>query len=571
MSEAFVHGTAVVDLGVELGPGVRIWHFVHVSEGVKVGAGTSLGQNVFIAKDVRVGANVKVQNNVSLYEGVEIEDDVFLGPSAVFTNVLNPRAHVSRKHEYRRTRVGRGATIGANATVVCGHDIGAYAFVAANATVTRDVPAYALVMGTPARQTGWMCACGEKLAALDFEGEAGCASCGARYALGASRCTRLEPAAPSEEAPAPIPMLDIEAQNAPLRPMLRAAFERVMDSGQFILGPEVEALEAELCAQLGFAHAIGVSSGTDALLLALMALEVGPGDEVITTPFSFFATAGSVARLGARPVFVDIDPRSFQLDPKQVARAVSPKTKAILPVHLFGQAADMDALRQIADAHNLPLIEDAAQALGASYRGRAIGTLGAFGCFSFFPSKNLGGFGDGGLVTTERADLFERARLLRAHGAQPKYFHRVVGGNFRLDALQAALLRAKLPSLAGYAAQRRLHAAYYDARFAEAEQRGLLRVPARCEDGHVYNQYILRCEKRDLLRRALAEAGISSEIYYPLGLHLQACFKDLGGKPGDMPEAERACAEVLAIPVASELSHAQRERVADVVLRALGA
>ncbi len=567
MSEAFVHETAVVDQNVELGAGVRIWHFVHVSEGAKLGAGTSLGQNVFVGKGVRIGARVKVQNNVSLYEGVEVEDEVFLGPSAVFTNVVNPRAAVERKHAFRRTHVGRGASIGANATVVCGHDIGAYAFVAANATVTRDVKAFALVMGTPARQTAWMCACGERLAKLDASGEHRCSACGEGYTLEGGTCVPLKPAWDAEDAP--IPLIDVNAQNASLRPALRAAFERVMDSGHFILGPEVEALERSLCEQFGFEHAVGVSSGTDALLLALMALDIGPGDEVITTPFSFFATAGCIARVGARPVFVDIEPGTFLIDPKQVAHAINPKTKAILPVHLFGQAAEMSALTALAEQHGLPIIEDAAQALGATWDGRAVGTLGSFGCFSFFPSKNLGGFGDGGLLTTQREDLAARARMLRAHGAQPKYFHREIGGNFRLDALQAALLREKLPALHSYTARRRENAAYYNARFKEAQLGSLLRTPDEVHAGHVYNQYVLCSSKRDSLRAALLATGISCEVYYPLGLHLQACFEQLGGKFGDMPETERATAEVLAIPVSSELTHAQRARVADTVLAAL--
>jgi dTDP-4-amino-4,6-dideoxygalactose transaminase/acetyltransferase-like isoleucine patch superfamily enzyme len=568
MSQAFVHETAVIDSNVELGEGVRIWHLVHVSEGATIGPGTSLGQNVFIGKGVRVGAGVKVQNNVSLYEGVEIEDEVFLGPSAVFTNVINPRAHVERKHESRRTRVGRGATVGANATILCGNQIGSYALVAANATVTHDVPPFALVVGTPARQAGWVCACGEKLGGKELDGQTQCAACGAQYRIAIGHCA---PAAATEPTllPEPVPMLDVQAQNASLMPALRASFERVMTSGQFILGSEVEALERELCERFGYAHAIGVSSGTDALLLALMALEVGPGDEVITSPFSFFATAGVVARLGARPVFVDIDPASFNLDPRHLEMAITRKTKAIIPIHLFGQPADMDALAAVAANHNLPVIEDAAQALGATCRGRAVGTLGTFGCFSFFPSKNLGGFGDGGLLTTQRADLAERARILRSHGGQPKYYHRLVGGNFRLDALQAALLRAKLPLLGEYTEARRRNAAFYDEHFQAADLGSLLKPPARVEPGHVYNQYVVRTPKRDALRAALQAAGIASEVYYPLGLHLQQCFESLGGKVGDMPETERACAEVLAVPVAPELSRLQLQRVVDTVVASL--
>lgn len=562
MSSPFVHETAIIDADVKLGEGARIWHFVHVCSGAEIGAGASLGQNVFVARGVRVGARVKVQNNVSLYEGVEIEDDVFLGPSCVFTNVFNPRAFVERKNEYRPTRVGRGASIGANATIVCGNSIGEYAFVAANATVTKSVPAYALVVGTPARRTGWMCKCGEKLPSGPAPT---CAACGTSYRVSGERC---EPAAQANtKSDAPVPLLDLSAQNLPLLPEYQRAFERVMRHGQFILGPEVDAFEKALADKFGFKHAIGVSSGTDALLLAFMALGIGAGDEVITTAFSFFATGGCVSRVGAKPVFVDIDPVSFNLDPALVARAITPRTKAILPVHLFGQAADLDALRKLCEHHGIALIEDAAQALGATYRGTQVGTVGAFGCFSFFPSKNLGGFGDAGLLTTMRDDLAERARMLRAHGSKPKYFHKYVGGNFRLDALQAALLAVKLPHLDGYTRGRRDNAAYYDGAFAAAGlPLDLLTTPRLVDGGHVYNQYVIRSTRRDALKAALDAAGIANEIYYPLGLHLQECFASLGYKRGDLPETERACEQVLAIPVHGDLTVVQRERVVATVV-----
>jgi dTDP-4-amino-4,6-dideoxygalactose transaminase/acetyltransferase-like isoleucine patch superfamily enzyme len=584
MSNSFVHPTAVVDDQVELGDGVRIWHFVHVSQGARIGPGTSLGQNVFVGRGVRVGSGVKVQNNVSIYEGVEIEDDVFLGPSCVFTNVFNPRSFVERKREYRPTVVERGASVGANATIVCGVRIGAYAFVGAGATVTRDVAPHALVTGVPARRSGWMCKCGEKLPAPAASASASiapgsparassrpasrrvvCEACRSAYRVDGERC---EPDGVQERDGA-IPLLDLAAQNGPLMPAYRAAFERVMSSGQFILGPEVEAFEAQLCETFGFAHAITVSSGTDALLLALMALDIGPGDEVITTPFSFFATAGCVARLGARPVFVDIDPRTFNLDPVAVARAITPNTRAILPVHLFGRPADLHPLLVLAEPRGIAVIEDAAQALGATYRGAQVGTIGTFGCFSFFPSKNLGGFGDGGLLTTTRADLAERARVLRAHGSKPKYYHARVGGNFRLDALQCALLSVKLPELERYTEGRRRNAAFYDAAFDMAGLGSRLVTP-RAVQGHVYNQYVVRTPERDTLRKRLSEAGIGSEVYYPLGLHMQECFASLGYKPGDMPETERACAEVLAIPVYAELGDVRRQRVVDAVIAALG-
>jgi dTDP-4-amino-4,6-dideoxygalactose transaminase/acetyltransferase-like isoleucine patch superfamily enzyme len=558
MAAPFVHETAVVDPGVELGEDAKVWHFVHLCEGARIGAGTSLGQNVFVARGVRIGARVKVQNNVSLYEGVEIEDDAFLGPSCVFTNVMNPRSFVTRKHAYRATYVGRGASIGANATIVCGTRIGEYAFVGAGATITRDVAPYALMVGTPARRRGFMCRCGEKLAGT---GAVTCAACQSAYRIDDDRCAPASSARASAAPVREVPFFDLAAQNGPLLPQFRAAFERVLQSNQFIMGPDVDALERELSATLGFRHAITVSSGTDALLLALMALGIGPGDEVITSSFSFFATAGCVARVGAKPVFVDIESRTLNMDASLIERAITPQTKAILPVHLFGLSADLSAINRIASARGLSVIEDAAQALGSRFHDQAVGSLGSFGCFSFFPSKNLGGFGDGGLITTERDELADKARLLRTHGGRPKYFHKAIGGNFRLDTLQAALLRVKLPALAGYAARRRANAAYYDRAFAALEDEGKLLRPAS-DAGHVYNQYVVRTRQRDGLRAALKAAGIGSDVYYPRGLHEQECFASLGYARGSLPHTEQACAEVLALPIYPELDEAQLAYVA---------
>ena len=361
-----------------------------------------------------------------------------------------------------------------------------------------------------------------------------------------------------------IPLLDIEAQNAPLFGELEAAFGRVLRSGAFILGPDVAALEREVAEKVGVPHAVGVSSGTDALLAALMAADVGPGDEVITTPFTFFATAGCIARLGAKPVFVDIEAESFNLDPEGVARAIGPKTKAIVPVHLFGRPADMARLLAVAGA--IPIIEDAAQALGATTEQGAVGGLGAMGCFSFFPSKNLGGFGDGGIVTTGDAAIAERLRVLRAHGSKPKYFHGVIGGNFRLDTVQAALLRVKLPRLDSYAEGRRKNAERYVARFAQA---GLARerlLTPRVVPGHVFNQFVIRTDRRDALIAHLASKRIATAIYYPLALHRQACFEHLGLAEGSLPIAEAACREVLALPVFPELGEARLDAVVEACL-----
>jgi dTDP-4-amino-4,6-dideoxygalactose transaminase len=369
----------------------------------------------------------------------------------------------------------------------------------------------------------------------------------------------------NDATPVKVPLLDLHAQYATIADDISAALDRVIRSQHFILGPEVEALEAETAAYLGAARAIGVSSGTDALLVALMALDIGPGDEVITTPFSFFATAGVIARLGATPVFVDIDPATFNIDASRVAAKITDRTRAILPVHLFGRLADMDGITAAIGGRAVPVIEDAAQAIGThDAAGRRAGTIGAIGCFSFFPSKNLGGFGDGGMVTTNDAELGETLHTLRVHGSKPKYYHKLVGGNFRLDALQAAVLRVKLPHLDGWTAARRANADRYRALFRESGLDSFVTLPEHV-DGHCYNQFVIRVDARDDLHAHLEANGVGTEIYYPLCLHMQECFADLGYAEGDMPHAETAAREVLALPIYPELSAAQQARVVEVI------
>jgi len=364
----------------------------------------------------------------------------------------------------------------------------------------------------------------------------------------------------------PVPLLDLEAQYRPLRDEILAAITRVCDSQRFIMGPEIDALERELAAQLDVRHAIAVSSGTDALLLALMTLGVGPGDEVVTTTYSFFATAGAVARLGARSVLVDIDPATFNIDPEQTAAALTARTRAIIPVHLYGLAADLDPIMAAADRAGVPVIEDAAQAIGATYKSRPLGGIGALGCFSFFPSKNLGAFGDAGLLTTNDDALAKQARLLRTHGMQPRYYHHVVGANFRMDALQAAVLRVKAPHLDSWTDGRRRNAATYRALFREAGLDGVIALPVEPSDRrHIYNQFVIRTPERDALKRHLDEQGIGNEIYYPVPFHLQPCFADLGYSRGAFPHAERAAAETLAIPIYGELTDAQQRTVVSAI------
>lgn len=359
-----------------------------------------------------------------------------------------------------------------------------------------------------------------------------------------------------------IPLLDLQAQYLPLRDEILAAVTRVCDSQRFIMGPEITALESEMAALLGVRHAVAVSSGTDAVLLALMALGIKAGDEVITTTYSFFATAGAVVRIGARPVLVDIDLATYNIDPERVRAAITPRTKAIMPVHLFGLAADMDPIMDIAASAGVPVVEDAAQAIGATYKSRPLGGIGAFGAFSFFPSKNLGAFGDAGLVTTNDADLAARARLMRMHGMEPKYHHHVVGGNFRMDALQAAVLRVKAPHLAGWTAARQRNARRYMELFRAAGVGDQLVLPVEPADRtHIFNQFVIRTAGRDDLKRHLDARGIGCEVYYPVPFHLQSCFADLGHTRGDFPLAERAADESLAIPIYGELTREQQETV----------
>jgi dTDP-4-amino-4,6-dideoxygalactose transaminase len=365
-----------------------------------------------------------------------------------------------------------------------------------------------------------------------------------------------------------VPLLDLKAQYESIRPEVDQAIQRVIGSQAFTLGPEVEALEKALATYCQCRYAIGVSSGTDALLCSLMALEIGPGDEVIVPTFTFFATAGVVARLGAKPVFVDIEADTYNMDPAGVESAVTERTKAIIPVHLFGQCADMDAVLAIGQSRSIHVIEDAAQAIGAEHQGRRAGSMGRLGCLSFYPTKNLGGFGDGGMIVTNDAELAARCRSLRMHGfrSDEPYYHDWVGGCFRLDALQAAVLRVKLDHLEAWTQARQRNAQRYGELLAPLPVAG----PAvRPGNRMIYNQYVVRVPERDRVRAALTAAGIGTNIYYPLSLHLQPCFAHLGHKPGEFPVAERATQEVLALPVYPELTAAQQQHVAEVLADSL--
>jgi len=376
-----------------------------------------------------------------------------------------------------------------------------------------------------------------------------------------------------------VPLLDLRPPLEELRDEIVEAVTQVIDSTRYIMGPEIDGLEKEIAAYCGTKDAVGVSSGTDALLLALMVLDVGPGDLVMTSNFSFFATAGVVARLNATPVFVDIDPQTFNIDPESLSRALAEmdaqtrkRVKAIIPVHLYGQCADMEAILKISREYNIPVIEDGAQAIGAECeidgQKRSAGSSGEFGCFSFFPSKNLGGVGDGGIVTINNSEMADQLRLKRVHGGERKYYHRVIGGNFRLDPIQAAVIRVKLPHLNKWHSQRQDNAEHYNKLFAEKDLGGKVQLPfvghsENLQNPHIYNQYVIKAERRDELQAFLAENEIASEVYYPLPFHLQECFLHLGGKTGDFPVSEATAEEVLALPVYPGMTKELRETVVE--------
>src|SRR5260370_1789498 len=368
-----------------------------------------------------------------------------------------------------------------------------------------------------------------------------------------------------------VPLIDRKAQYATIKAEVEDAIADVMESQHFILGPKVEECEKAIAQYSGCSYGVGVSSGTDALLACLMAENIGPGDEVITTPYSFFATAGAIARLGATPVFVDVDRATYNLRADQISLKITGRTRAIIPVHLYGQMADMDAVMRVAEEHSLIVVEDAAQAIGAEYKGRRAGSIGHYGCFSFFPSKNLGAFGDGGMIVTNDARRAEKLACLRAHGAKPKYHHKIIGGNFRLDAIQAAIVSVKLRHLDNWTAARQRNAKKYEELFLKAEltnpAKGAskLALPSTITNRHIFNQYVIRVANRDQLQSALKSQGIGTEVYYPVPMHLQECFQYLGYRAGSLPESEVAAKETLALPVYPELSEEQADYVVNCI------
>lgn len=379
-----------------------------------------------------------------------------------------------------------------------------------------------------------------------------------------SQCVNMPDKTVASPVTMKVPLLDLKSQYAALRGEILPALEAVLESQQLIGGPAVARLEAAVAAYCGCAYGVGVSSGTDALLCALMGLDIGPGAEVITTPYTFFATAGSIMRAGARPVFVDIDLATFNIDPDRISAAVTSRTRAIMPVHLFGQMAEMDPIMAVADRHGLAVIEDAAQSIGARYKGRPSGSIGTVGALSFFPTKNLGGAGDGGMMVTANASLAHRLAILRNHGMEPKYHYQWIGGNFRLDTLQAAYLLVKLQHLDEWSARRRANGDLYRQRLAGCDE--IICPHISPANQTIFNQFVIRSPQRDGLKAHLAAHGIGTEIYYPLSLHEQPCFKSLGYRRGDFPNSELAAAQALALPIYPELSAQQIHYVADTIL-----
>jgi UDP-2-acetamido-2-deoxy-ribo-hexuluronate aminotransferase len=500
---------------------------------------------------------------VSVYKGVTLEDDVFCGPSMVFTNVFNPRSAIRRMDEIRLTLVKKGASLGANSTIVCGVTIGKYAFVGAGAVVTKDVPDHALVMGNPAKQTGWMCECGEKI-----NPEMICSVCQKDYQW----LTDMDPDSTTDDI---IAFVDLAAQQKIILPEIEKNIQIVLQHGQYIMGPEVKKLETQLAKFAGVKHALTCSSGTDALIMALMAYGIGYGDAVFTTPFTFIATAEAIRICGARPVFVDIDPGTFNISVEKLKKAIleytkenhsGPKPKAIIPVDLFGLPCDYDGINKIAKQNDLIVIEDAAQSFGAEYKGRMAGGLGHIGCTSFFPAKPLGCYGDGGAIFTDSDEIAEKLISIRIHGkGSNKYDNVRLGINGRLDTIQAAILLAKIKIFPNEIKKRREIAKRYTNLIASLKNAQDIVLPNTFKGyKSAWAQYSLLLkndEIRSIIQKQLKASSISSAVYYPTPLHLQTAYKDLEYKKGDFPVSEDFADRIISLPMHPYLKEEEQLRV----------
>ena len=528
---------AVIYAGSEIGSGSFVADGAQVREGCLIGENVIVGHAATVENDCDIGDGTRIQTAAYITALSKLGKNVFIAPMVCTTND-NYMGRTEERFKYRKgVIVEDGGRIGGGAVILPGVTVGKEAVVGAGSVVTHDVPSCKIALGTPARVV------------KDVPPEQLIHS-------GVNACPRGEASSAMQ-----VPSFDLTRQNSRLRDELMAAIGEVVDSGQFILGDHVERLEESVAEICGVKYGIAVANGSDALYLALMAADVGPGDEVITTPFTFFATAGSIVRVGARPVFCDIDPETFNIDPTQIEARITARTKAILPVHLYGQSAEMDQINAIAAKHGLTVIEDAAQAIGARYHDRSVGSLGHMACISFFPTKNLGAFGDAGMVVTDEDSLAERLRMLRAHGARRKYYHELLGINSRLDTLQAAILNVKVKHLRGWVDARRSLAEGYNRGLAAAN---VARCPVAREGAyHVYHQYTIRVPNRDAVQEELKSRGIGSTVYYPLPLHLQPVFEKLGYKLGDFPESEKAAEEALSLPMFPELNSSEQEYVVE--------
>lgn len=565
MKDVFVHPTALLDVQ-EIGSGSRIWAYTHVMEGARIGKNCNIGGHCFIESGVSVGDNTTIKNGNMLWEGVTLEEGVFVGPQVIFTNDLRPRSprlpqakerYLQKAHWLVPTLVKQGASLGAGAVILAGVTIGEFALVAAGSVVTRDVPPYAVVKGNPARVSGCVCQCGHH---LGFTNE--CAICTV-CALEFRKENGIIRMAKSEKIKSQcsiVPFVDLQAQYRAIESDVNAAINKVVSDCNFILGSQVEEFEKTFASFVGAEYAIGVGSGLDALHLSLRALNIGPGDEVILPANTYIATALAVTAVGARPVLVDCDISSYNIDLELIEEAVTSRTRAILPVHLTGQAADMDPILKVASRHGLYVIEDSAQAHGTLYKGKPCGSIGTTGCFSFYPGKNLGAYGDGGLITTNDSRLSERMRRMRNYGQQAKYEHVEKGLNTRLDTLQAAILSVKLPHLAMWNAARAANAEKYR---EQLKGTGDIHFQQQSTySTHIYHLFIIETDYRDALAQHLSKAGIQTGIHYPKPIHLQAAYADLGYRLGDFPHAERLAKRILSLPMFPELNDSQIERVA---------
>lgn len=537
---------------VKLGRDVRIFHPDLVNlYGCAIGDETKIGTFVEIQAGVTIGARCKVSSHTFICEGVSVDDEAFIGHGVMFINDKVPRAtteggQLQGNADWKvvPTHVCRRASIGSNATIMCGVTIGEDAVIGAGAVVTNDVPPRTVVAGVPARRLS---------SAASRENRGSKASVVEHMAGGSS-----ESAISSDTGSKGIPYLDLQTQHRQIKAEVNAALERVIDGSQFVLGPEVSAFEKRFADYCGRRYCSGVNTGSSALHLALLASGVGPGDEVITVSMTFVATTAAILYCGAKPVFVDVDPDTWTMDPRLIEAAITPRTKAILPVHLHGLMADLDPIMDIARQHKLLVIEDAAQAHGAEYKGRRAGSIGDIGCFSFYPGKNLGAFGEGGATVTSNEDLARRIAMLRDWGQEAKYHHVMRGYNYRMDGLQAAVLNVKMKYIEKWTEGRRAVARQYDRLLGKRYKRPA--PPANCR--HVYHVYAIETARRDEVQQSLQAAGIGTGIHYPIPVHLQQAYANLGCRPGDLRVTEALAREFLSLPIYPELG---REQVMEVV------